>query len=276
MSPIPALKFHDGHSIPQLGLGVWQVANEVASTAVQDAIKANYRLIDTAAIYGNEEGVGEGIAKSGLNRDELFITTKIWNTRHGFDETLKAFNESMDRLSLEYLDLLLIHWPVPSTDLYVETWKAFIRLKEEGRVRSIGVSNFTAAHLTRLIDETGVKPVLNQIELHPRLQQREMRAFHEKHGILTESWSPLGSGRLLEDSTLVAIAKKHNKSVAQIILRWHLDKGLIVIPKSITPSRIQENINVFDFKLDADDHDVIDAMDAGTRFGPDPDTFVAP
>jgi len=276
MTNVPDIMFHDGHSIPQLGLGVWQVANDVATATVKEALNAKYRLIDTAAIYGNEEGVGEGIAKGGVARDELFITTKIWNTRHGYDETLTAFDESMARLGLDHLDLLLIHWPVPSRDLYVETWKAFIKLKEEGRVSSIGVSNFKVPHLQRIIDETGVIPVINQIELHPRLQQRDMREFHAKHNIITEAWSPLGSGRLIEDPVIREIAGKHGKSAAQVMLRWHVEIGNVVIPKSITPSRIRENIDVFDFKLDADDHKKIEGLDNSTRFGSDPDNFYLP
>lgn len=276
MTQVPELEFHDGHSIPQLGLGVWQVPDDVAAAVVKEALSAKYRLIDTAAIYGNEEGVGEGIVKGGTPRDELFITTKIWNTRHGYDETLIAFDESMDRLGLDRLDLLLIHWPVPMQDRYVDTWKALIKLKEEGRVSSIGTSNFKIPHLQRIMDETGVKPVINQIELHPRLQQKDMREFHRKHGILTECWSPLGSGRLLEDPVIKAIAAKHGKSTAQAILRWHLDNGCVVIPKSVTPARIRENIDVFDFKLDADDHKKIEALEDGTRFGSDPDNFYLP
>ncbi len=273
---IPEIKFHDGHTIPQLGLGVWQVADDIATGAVKEALAAGYRLIDTAAIYGNEAGVGRAIAEGGVPRAELYITTKIWNLRHGYDETLMAFEESMQRLGLDYLDLLLIHWPVPMKNLYADTWKAMVKLKNDGRVRSIGVSNFKVPHLERIIDATGVKPAINQIELHPRLPQQEMRDFHKKHGIITESWSPLGSGRLIENPVLQSIAAKHGKSTAQVMLRWHLENGCVVIPKSVTPSRIRENINVFDFALDADDHKKIDSLNDNTRFGSDPDQFYLP
>jgi 2,5-diketo-D-gluconate reductase A len=268
---VPTISLNDGSSIPQIGLGVWQTPNDVAVTAVSAALKAGYRHIDTAAIYGNEDGVGRGIAESGVARKDVYLTTKLWNAEQGYDSTLRAFDKSLGRLGTDYVDLYLIHWPVPSKDLYVDTWRAFIRLKEEGRAKSIGVSNFLAPHLDRIVAETDVAPVLNQIELHPRFQQAALRAANEKHGTKTESWSPLGSGRLLEDKTIGEIAKKHGKSIAQTIIRWHLDNGLIVIPKSVTPSRIVENFDVFDFKLDADDHAKIAGLDdKGGRNGPDP------
>jgi len=276
MTKVPTVTLNDGYIIPQLGLGVWQIPADGAASVVREALLSGYRSIDTAAIYGNEEGVGSGIAESGIARAELFITTKIWNSHQGYDETLAAFEESMSRLGLDYLDMLLIHWPVPQRNLYVDTWRAFIKLREEGRVKSIGVSNFNVPHLQRLLTETGVAPVLNQIELHPRLQQRELRKFHAANGIETESWSPLGSGTLLGEPILRAIAEKYGKSTAQIIIRWHLDNGLIVIPKSVTPARIKQNIDVFDFHLDNDDMARIAALDADGRIGPNPNEFYLP
>lgn len=264
---------NDGNAIPQVGLGVWRTPDDGASAAVLTALKAGYRHVDTAAIYENERGVGEGLKVSGIARDELFVTTKLWNPEQGFDSTLKAFDASLKRLGLDYVDLYLIHWPSPARNRYLDTWKAFIRLKEEGLIRSIGVSNFKAEHLDRLISETGVTPVLNQIELHPRFQQRELREVHAARGIVTESWSPLGQGALLEDTAITALARKHGRTAAQVIIRWHIDKGLVVIPKSATPSRIEANFQVFDFKLDADDIAAIDRLDtADGRMGPNPDT----
>lgn len=274
MSAIPTIRLNDGNAMPQFGYGVWRVTNEEASTAVGEAIKAGYRSIDTAAIYGNEEGVGEAIRSAGVARDELFITTKVWNNNHGYDNTLRAFDESLGRLRLDSVDLYLIHWPVAGSDAYRDTWRALIKLKQDGRAKSIGVSNFMAEHLQRLTDETGVTPAVNQIELHPRFQQTELRAFHAANGIATESWSPLGQGSLVNDETLAGIGRKYGKTPAQVILRWHLDNGLIVIPKSVTPSRIGENIDVFDFKLDADDMRVIEGLDDRSgRVGPDPAVF---
>lgn len=273
MSAYPRIAFHDGQSIPQLGLGVWQTPDDTAVTAVAMALKAGYRHIDTAMIYDNETGVGKGVRRAGIDRNDLFITSKLWNSDQGFDTTLKAFDQSLERLGLDYLDLYLIHWPAPRRGLYVESWRALIRLQEQGRARSIGVSNFPAELLERLIGETGVTPVINQIELHPRFQQRELRTVHARHKIATESWSPLGQGKLLADATIGAIAAKHGRSPAQVIIRWHLDNGLIVIPKSVTPSRIVENFQVFDFKLDADDLAAIGKLDSPRgRIGPDPMT----
>jgi len=271
VSTYPKITFHDGKSIPQIGLGVWQTPNDVAVTAVQAALQAGYRHIDTAMIYDNESGVGEGIRRSEVKRADIFVTTKLWNSDQGFDATLKACEQSLKRLGLDYLDLYLIHWPAPQRDRYLDSWRALIRLQEEGRVRSIGVSNFAAEHLQRIINETGVVPVLNQIELHPRFQQRAMRDTHAKHGIATESWSPLGQGKLLADPVIGALAAKHGRPPAQVIVRWHLDSGLIVIPKSVTPSRIVENFDVFGFKLDADDLAQIGKLDSPRgRIGPDP------
>ncbi|MEZ0171984.1 aldo/keto reductase [Microvirga sp. TS319] len=274
MPTTPPLCLNDGNTMPQLGYGVWRVSNQEAVACVADALKAGYRSIDTAAIYENEEGVGQAIAASDVPRSDLFITTKLWNDKRNYDAALMAFDESLKRLKLDVIDLYLIHWPGVDGDGFLDAWRALIRLKQEGRVKSIGVSNFQAKHLQRLIDETGIVPVLNQIELHPRFQQKELRAFHAKHGIATECWGPLGQGSLVTDEKLAAIGRKYGKSPAQVILRWHLDNGFVVIPKSVTPSRIRENIDVFDFTLDADDMRVIDTMDDGNgRVGPDPAIF---
>ncbi len=270
----PTVSLNDGRQMPQLGFGVWQVENGQATGIVKEAVAAGYRSIDTAAVYRNEEGVGEAIRQAGVPRTDLFITTKLWNDDQGFDTTRRAFDESLKRLGLDGVDLYLIHWPTWKRDAYADTWRAFIKLKEEGRAKSIGVSNFNIPHLQRLFDETGVVPAVNQIELHPRFQQKELRAFHAEHGIVTESWSPLGQGTLLKDESLAAIARKHGKTPAQVIIRWHLDNGLVVIPKSATPSRIRENVDVFDFRLDADDMRAIDTLDDKSgRIGPDPELF---
>ncbi|GAA2511608.1 aldo/keto reductase [Streptomyces gobitricini] len=276
MSKVPSITLNNGVSMPQLGFGVWQVPDDEAAKAVGTALEAGYRSIDTAAIYENEKGTGEAIAASGIARDELFVTTKLWNSEQGHDAALRAFDASLDRLGLDYVDLYLIHWPVPSKDLYTDTYKAFEKIHADGRAKAIGVSNFLPEHLERLLGETSVVPVLNQIELHPQLQQAESRAFHDRHGIRTEAWSPLGQGRgLLEVPTIVAVARKHGRTPAQVVLRWHLQLGNIVIPKSVTPSRIQENIDVFDFELDADDLAALAALDEGKRLGPDPAVFGA-
>ena len=273
MSDQSTILFHDGNSIPQVGLGVWRTPNDTAVTAVQAALSAGYRHVDTAAVYENEDGVGEGIRASGIARSEIFLTTKLWNADQGYDSTLKAFDASLKRLGMDYVDLYLIHWPAPKRDQYVDTWKAFIQLQKEGRARSIGVSNFQPEHLQRLIDETGVTPVINQIELHPDFPQKENRAWHEKHRIVTESWSPLGQGTLLENPIVGKVAAKHGRTPAQVIIRWHIDNGLVVIPKSVTPSRIEENFKVFDFRLDAEDMAAFaDLEKDGKRIGPDPMT----
>ncbi|WP_420177629.1 aldo/keto reductase [Kerstersia gyiorum] len=271
MDSQPRIVLNDQNRIPQLGLGVWRTPDDQAGPAVEAALAAGYRHIDTAAVYENETGVGAGIRAAGLPRRQLFITTKLWNTDQGYDSTLKAFDASLARLGLDDIDLYLIHWPSPARDLYLESWRAMRRLHEEGRVRSIGVSNFAAEHLERLIQDSGVVPVLNQIELHPRFQQRTLRDFHARHGIATQSWSPLGQGTLLDDPVITAIGRKHGRTPAQVIIRWHLDNGLIAIPKSVTPSRIAENFNVFSFRLDADDRSAIAALDTPDgRIGPDP------
>ncbi|HYG42294.1 MAG TPA: aldo/keto reductase [Bordetella sp.] len=273
MAKVPALKLNDGNSIPQLGLGVWQVPNNEAARCVKEALGAGYRLIDTAAIYGNEAGVGEGLRASGLGRKDMFITTKLWNDRHGYDQAQQAMDESLGKLGLAYVDLYLIHWPVAGSDKYLDAWRALVAMKEDGRARSIGVSNFPQAQLQRLIDETGVAPAVNQVELHPGFAQRPLRAFHAEQGIATEAWSPLGQGTVMQDKTLTALAEKYGKSVAQVTLRWHLQNGLIAIPKSITPARIRANIDVLDFELSADDMNAIDNLPEGARLGPDPERF---
>jgi len=265
------LQLNDGHSIPQLGLGVYKIPQALAAGAVEIALEAGYRHVDTAALYANERGVGEGLARVALPRDEVFVTTKVWNADHGYDETLRAFDESLAKLDLDYVDLYLIHWPAPRQDRYIDTYRALETLRADGRARSIGVSNFHTHHLDRLLAETGIVPAVNQVELHPWLQQRELRAYNAAHGILTEDWSPLARGRAIGNPTLDAIGARYGKSAAQVVLRWHLDLGDVVIPKSVTPERIRENLDVFDFSLDAADLAAITALDAGERTGKDPD-----
>ncbi|MGZ6825937.1 MAG: aldo/keto reductase [Mycobacteriales bacterium] len=260
--------------IPQLGFGVWQVPDDGATAAVTTALEVGYRSIDTARIYDNEAGVGRALAATDVSRDEIFLTTKVWNDDQGYDQTLRAFDASAKRLGVDYVDLYLIHWPTPAKDAYVDTWKALLQLRADGRIRAAGVCNFQPAHLQRLIDETGEAPAINQVELHPRLQQEELRRFHAEHGIVTEAWSPLAQGGdLLQDDTITGIARKHARTPAQVILRWHLQVGNVVIPKSVTPSRISENFDVFGFDLDADDLAAIAGLDRAGRIGPDPDEF---
>lgn len=277
MTAVPNLSLSAGTTsidIPQLGFGVWQVPEDEVVAAVSTAIEVGYRSIDTARLYGNEKGTGEAIAKSAVPREELFVTTKVWNDDQGFDRTIAAFDASMKRLGLDTLDLFLIHWPAPEQDTYVDTWKALLRLREEGRVRAVGVCNFEVDHLQRLKDETGEFPAINQVELHPYLQQEELRAFHAANGILTEAWSPLASGGdVLSDETIARVAAKHGVTPAQAILRWHLDIGNVVIPKSVTPSRIAENFDLFGFALDADELAAIATLDRSHRTGPDPVEF---
>lgn len=273
MSAQPHVTFNDGRSIPQLGFGVWQTPNDVAIEAVETALKTGYRHVDTAAVYRNESGVGEGLRVSGVAREDIFLTTKVWNDDQGYDETLRAMDASLSRLGTDHVDLYLIHWPSAYRGKFVETWKALIRLREEGKAKSIGVSNFEGDYIEQIIAATGVTPALNQIQLHPRFQQKAMRDKHEKLGVLTESWSPLGQGQLLEDKVIAEIAARHSKTPAQVIIRWHLDSGLIVIPKSATPSRIVENFDVFDFTLTDEDKAAIAALDTTDgRIGSDPVT----
>ena len=273
---IPELAIAPEERIPQLGFGVFQVPAKETELAVARALAAGYRHIDTAAAYRNEGGVGEALRASGIPREELFLTTKCWNDDQGYEQARRACHASLERLELSHLDLYLIHWPVPAHDRYVETWKAFVELQQEGLVRSIGVSNFEAEHLERVIAETGVTPAINQVELHPYFQQAGLRREHERLGILTEAWSPLGQGLELHDPTIGQIAGAHGKTPAQTIIRWHLQLGNVVIPKSATPARIQENIEVLDFELSQQEMEAFAALDAGRRIGPDPNTFVRP
>jgi 2,5-diketo-D-gluconate reductase A len=273
---VPVLPIAPSEQIPQLGFGVFQVPPKETEVAVAEALSAGYRHIDTAAAYRNEGGVGQALHASGIDRDELFVTTKCWNDDQGYEQAKRACRASLERLELSHLDLYLIHWPVPAHDQYVETWKAFVELQSEGLVRSIGVSNFQPEHLERVIAETGVTPAINQVELHPHFQQVGLRREHERLGILTEAWSPLGQGLELDDPAIVEIAKAHGKTPAQTIIRWHLQLGNVVIPKSVTPERIRENFDVFDFELSGEQIDAIAALDAGARNGPDPATFVRP
>jgi len=273
---IPSLTLHDGVEIPQLGFGVFQVPPDETQSVVELALEAGYRHIDTAAAYRNEAGVGAALAVSGLAREDVFVTTKLWNSQQGFDSTLAAFESSLGRLGFDYVDLYLIHWPVPSADLYADTWRAFERIHEEGRARTIGVSNFRAEDIERLEGETHTRPTVNQIELHPSFQQSDLRAWHAEHGIATEAWSPLAQGGLLSEETIAAIAEHHGKTPAEAILRWHLQVGNVVIPKSVTPERIRENLELFDFELSDEELAAIERLDGGGRIGPDPATFVAP
>jgi 2,5-diketo-D-gluconate reductase A len=274
MSTVPSLVMNNGLQIPQLGFGVFLVPPEETKQAVTEALEAGYRLIDTAQGYRNEEGVGAAIAESDVPRDELFITTKLTNSEQGYDTTLAAFDGSMDKLGIDVLDLFLIHWPLPMFDQYVETWRAFEKLLADGRVRSIGVSNFEIPHLQRLLAETDVTPAVNQIELHPEFPQEQLREFHQQHGILTESWGPLGQGKgLLENPQIVEVAQRKDRTPAQVVLRWHVQLGCVVIPKSVNPDRIRENINIFDFELDDADMAEISKVRTGERLGGDPNVF---
>ncbi|RFU71432.1 aldo/keto reductase [Peribacillus saganii] len=269
---IPAVTLHNAVKMPQLGFGVYKVEKgpETVET-VKKALEAGYRSIDTAALYNNEEGVGQAIRESGISREEIFITTKVWNSDQGYESTLEAFETSISKLGLHYIDLYLVHWPVKGK--YVETWRALEKLYKDGRVRAIGVSNFQIHHLEDLFANSTEKPVINQVELHPRFSQTELRKFCSEHNIAVEAWSPLGRGQILDEPTISYIAEKHGKTPAQVLLRWHLQNGIVVIPKSVTPSRIEENINLFDFELSLDEMQQIDALNMNERFFADPDNF---
>jgi 2,5-diketo-D-gluconate reductase A len=275
-SNVPTVRLNDGEEIPQLGFGVFQVPPKDTAEAVTLALQAGYRHVDTAAAYRNEAGVGQAVHAAGLERNEVYITTKCFNDDQGYDQAKRALRASLERLEMQHVDLYLIHWPVPAHDKYVETWQAFIDLQKEGLTRSIGVSNFQSEHLERIIAETGVTPAVNQVELHPRFQQLGLRHEHAERGIATEAWSPLAQGKVLDDPVIGEIAEAHGKTPGQTVIRWHIDIGNIVIPKSVTPARIEENFNVFDFQLTAAELKAIEELDAGDRTGPDPDTFIRP
>jgi diketogulonate reductase-like aldo/keto reductase len=273
---VPVVTLRDGAEIPQMGFGVFQVPPEDTAAVVDKALATGYRHVDTAAAYGNEAGVGQALRASGLERGDVFITTKCFNDDHGYEQATRALRASLDRLEMDYVDLYLIHWPVPSQDRYVETWKAFIEAQEQGLVRSIGVSNFQPAHLERLIQETGVTPSINQVELHPRLQQPGLRRTHADLGVVTEAWSPLAQGEAMDDPVITSIADAHERTAGQVVLRWHIQLGNVVFPKSVTPELIQQNLHVFDFELSDEEMSEIESLDVGERIGPDPDTFVRP
>ncbi|MFJ4805883.1 aldo/keto reductase [Streptomyces murinus] len=268
---VPAVTLGNGVEIPQLGFGVFQVPDDETTAAVTTALETGYRSIDTAAIYGNEKGVGRALAASGLPREDLFITTKVWNADQGYDATLRAFDTSLAALGLDHVDLYLIHWPAPARDLYRDSWRALERLAGEGRIRAAGVSNFQPGHLRRLLEDATLTPAVNQIELHPGLQQAELRAFHAEHAIATEAWSPLAQGAVLGEPVIAGLAARYGRSPAQIVIRWHLQLGNIVIPKSVTPARIRENFDVFGFTLTDEEMRALAALDRGLRTGPHPD-----
>ena len=270
---VPTVMLHDGVEIPQLGLGVFQVPPEKTQETVERALEAGYRHVDTAAAYRNERGVGAAIAASGIPRGEIFVTTKLWNSSQGFETALGAFEKSRGRLGLDYVDLYLIHWPVPSGGRALDTWRAFERIQLDGGARTIGVSNFRIEDLEMLERGAQVRPTVNQIELHPHLPQAELREWHAEHGIATEAWSPLAQAELLSNATIAAVASRRNRTPAQVILRWHLQLGNVVIPKSATPARIRENFALFDFELTEEDMTEIAALDVGKRIGPDPGGF---
>ncbi|MEL7344257.1 MAG: aldo/keto reductase [Pseudomonadota bacterium] len=276
MTSIPSLPLNDGRTIPQVGFGIWEVDPNGAADAVASAFETGYRLIDGAFIYGNEAGLGEGFRRSGLARDEVFITTKIWNRDQGRPAARASVERSLEAMGLDYLDLVLIHWPYPMADLYLETWEAMIEMREIGLMRSIGVSNFNADHLERIVAATGVVPALNQIEINPELQQPAMRAVNASHGIVTQSWTPLGNGRSFDSPVMKEIAARVGKSVAQVTLRWHIEIGHSVIPRSVKPARQAENLDLFDFELTPEDMAAIETLNMGLRTGPDPSVFCIP
>jgi 2,5-diketo-D-gluconate reductase A len=273
-STVPTVTLSDGEQIPQLGFGVFQVPPQDTADVATRALLAGYRHLDTASAYGNEAGVGQAVHAAGLQRDDVFITTKCFNDDHGFEPAKRALHASLKRLEMDHVDLYLIHWPVPSADRYVETWQALVELRQEGLTRSIGVSNFQPAHLERIIAETGVAPVVNQVELHPYFQQIGLRREHADLGIVTEAWSPLAQGKVLDDPALIEIAQTHGVTTGQVTIRWHLQLGNVVIPKSVTQERIEQNLDVFGFTLSAAEMGAVAELDAGDRTGPDPDAFV--
>jgi 2,5-diketo-D-gluconate reductase A len=273
VTDVSPIVLNNGVEMPRLGFGVWQVPAEATRAAVTEALRVGYRSIDTAAAYRNEAGVGQAIADSGISREELFVTTKLWNNDQGYDSTLRAFDKSVLALGLDHVDLYLIHWPLPARDAYIDTWRAFEKLQADGRIRAIGVSNFLPEHLDRLVNGTQAVPAVNQIEVHPYLQNRDSVAANERLGIATEAWSPLASGRVLDDPTVTEIATAHERTAAQVVLRWHLQKGYVVIPKSVTPARIAQNFTLFDFVLGDDDMTAIDTLERDGRTGPHPATF---
>ena len=274
MATVPTIRLNNGVEIPQLGFGVYQVPPEDTAEAVSTALEIGYRHIDTAEMYGNEKGVGEAVARSGIDRGEVFVTSKLNNGYHRRDDALRAFDQSLADLGFEYLDLFLVHWPLPGIDVdYVETWKAMEEIYASGRARSIGVSNFQAHHLRRLFGETEVRPAVNQIEVHPYLAQEELRAFDADHEIVTEAWSPIAQGKVLDDPAVVRVAERYSRTPAQVVLRWHVQRGDVVFPKSVNRERMQQNFELFDFELDGDAMGDLSALDRGERTGPDPDTF---
>ncbi|ROR13419.1 2,5-didehydrogluconate reductase DkgA [Erwinia sp. JUb26] len=273
MAEQPIIKLHDGNRMPQLGLGVWQASVDEARSAAVTALEVGYRSIDTAAIYKNEEGIGQALRETDVARDDIFVTTKLWN-----DDQLnaeEALETSLEKLQLDSVDLYLMHWPCPEKDTFVAAWQAMIKLQQQGLTKSIGVCNFNEPHLKRLLDETGVSPVINQVELHPMLQQRTLHSWNAMHHIQTESWSPLAQGGegVFDQDIIKRLAQKYGKTPAQIVIRWHLDSGLVVIPKSVTPSRIKENFEVFDFRLEKTEISEIASLDRNNRLGPDPESF---
>ncbi|OIH96561.1 aldo/keto reductase [Curtobacterium sp. MCBA15_001] len=269
---VTSIPLRDGRSVPAIGFGVYKVDDEQAETAVGIALDAGYRHVDTAEMYGNERGVGKAVRASGLDRDDVFVTTKVWNDHQGRDATLRAFDASLDRLGLDAVDLYLIHWPAAANDRYVDTWRALVELRAQGRARSIGVSNFQVPHLERIIDETGEVPALNQVERHPWLPQTELLAFHRRHDIATGAWSPLGRGRLVDEPVLTRVADAHGVSVAQVLVRWNVQQGVAVLPKSVTPARIRSNLNIEGFTLTDADLDAIATLESGQRTGSHPDS----
>jgi diketogulonate reductase-like aldo/keto reductase len=277
-SIVPNITLNDGRTVPQLGFGMWLMKPEDVTLSIATALDAGYRHIDTAWAYHNERELGAALRESGFSRHELFITTKLWNSEHGYDKALKALDTSLELLGLDYVDLFLIHWPLPMFDKYVDTWKALIALQKSGKAKSIGVSNFNINHLERIIGETGVVPAVNQVELHPDFAQKPLRDFHKKHGIVTEAWSPLGGiwkpatgVPVLQSEVVAGIAAKYGKTPAQVIIRWHIQNGIVVFPKSSTPARIRENFDVFNFTLDSSDIAALDTLDTNNRLGPDPE-----